>query len=159
MATSTSYIPNHKSMPATSPANPQQQMQKPVNEMLEHSNGSVGASQPMTAAPTPSPPQPSVQTFPSVHINPTTFPVYIGNLGSDITESHLVPFVHSSGVSLSSARVCRSSDTRKSLNYAFLNFHSKVIRILFNKVISPKYLAEITTIALKTHTKYPENTY
>jgi len=125
MATSTSYIPNHKSMPATSAANPQQQMQKPVNEMLEHSNGSVGAPQPMTAAAAPSPPQPSVQTFPSVHINPTTFPVYIGNLGSDITESHLVPFVHSSGVSLSSARVCRSSDTRKSLNYAFLNFHSK----------------------------------
>jgi len=59
------------------------------------------------------------------NVSPSYCSLYIGELHSDVNEAALYQFIAQAGVSITSARVCRSTSTKKSLNYGYLNFQSK----------------------------------
>jgi polyadenylate-binding protein len=57
--------------------------------------------------------------------SPSNCALYIGELHNDVNEAALYQFIATAGVSIISARVCRSTSTKKSLNYGYLNFQCK----------------------------------
>jgi len=65
------------------------------------------------------------QSQPMTNASPSNCALYIGELHNDVNEAALYQFIATAGVSIISARVCRSTSTKKSLNYGYLNFQCK----------------------------------
>jgi len=68
--------------------------------------------------------------------------LYVGDLANDVNETHLFEIFNSVGP-VASIRVCRDAVTRRSLGYAYINFHNgadadKALDILNNQPIKGK---------------------